>query len=245
MTPTKPLYCIRFTLVNTKAYTPAQILVAAKPGLEAAGAIVYQTPAIHVYTPKYSLSKEGPFEGDEEKSVFEKMTISGPSGVPIVVTRDMADPKGTRPVAEQRKAIVSAFAWNLGPPANTTPEQLGTILWGLLRKAFYDSKTFTGFGWGPLSSEWEQTLVKLPPYPDRPALPKVLTPVAAPKPIAPKPIAVKVGEAVITYPTPTVDMPDPIVSLTPSRKPTPAWLLPALGGLGLLGLLTAINEDRK
>jgi hypothetical protein len=244
MTPTKPLYCIRFTLVNTTPYTATQVLNALKPGLEAAGAIVYQTPAIRVYTPAYSIAKEGPFEGDDAKTVFEKMSISGPSGVPIVAMRDMADPKGTRPVVEQRKAIVSAFAWNIGPPANTTPEQLGAIVFALLKKSFYNSKTYTGFSWAPLSSEWEETLVKLSPYPDRPALPKVLTPVtiAAPTPVpTPKP-PLRIPETVITVPILKPPTPDPI---KPVDEQTPTWLWPVIAGAVGIGLFAIMAEEDR
>jgi hypothetical protein len=246
-TPTKPLYCIRFTLVNTTAYTATQVLNALKPGLEAAGATVYQTPAIRVYTPAYSMSKEGPFDGDDSNTIFEKMSIAGPSGVPIVAMRDMADPKGTRPVVEQRKAIVSAFAWNIGPPANTTPEQLGTILFALLKKAFYNSKTYTGFSWAPLSSEWEQTLVKLSPYPDRPALPKVLTPVtiiAHPTEPAPTPKPpLRIPETVITVPITKPPMPDPITNKTDTN---PSWLIPVVAGIAGLGFLVMVlDNDEK
>jgi hypothetical protein len=243
MLPTKPLYCIRFTLVNTTPYTVSQVLNALKPGLEAAGAIVYQTPAIRVYTPAYSIHKEGPFEGDDSKTVFEKMTIAGPSGVPINAMRDMADPIGTRPVVEQRKAIVSAFAWNIGPPANTTPEQLGAIVFALLKKSFYNSKTYTGFSWAPLSSEWSETLVKLSPYPDRPALPAVLTPIAPSPTPAPKPPAhLTIPETVITVPIVKPPTPDP---LAPTTDTNPSWLWPVVAGVVGIGLFAIMAEEDR
>ena len=232
--PTKPLFTARFTLVNTRYYSADEIVKALRPGLEKAGYTIYQTPAVKGYTAKYTLAKEGPFEGDDSGAIYETMTIAGPDGKPVQVAMDVVnDAKGTRPILEQRKPMVTAFAWNLGPPAGATPQQLADLLWALRKSALYDKNRYLGIGWTPLVSTWESTPVKKAPYPDRPPIPAILLP-KPPKPIPPKPVPPK-----------PVPVPVPVPIPLPPPEPTPNlfsnWKLWA--GLGILGAWVYFGDD--
>jgi hypothetical protein len=242
MLPTKPLYCVRFALLSNVAFTPAQIVNALKPGLEAAGAIVYQTPAIKVYKPAFQIFNEGPYEGSTEK--FVRMFVSGPSGVGKNVTQIVGEPKGSHPIVEQRNPVISAFAWNIGPPPDMTPTQLGDLIFQLrLKSPLYDSDKYIGAGWPALASEWSETLVKLPPYPDRPALPAVLTPIAPTPTPAPKPPShLTIPETVITAPIVKPPTPDP---LTPTTDTNPSWLWPVVAGVVGIGLFAIMAEEDR
>lgn len=232
--PTKPLFTARFTLVNTSAYSPDAVLKAFKSALTKAGWIVYQTPAIRHYTAKYKITKEGPFPDDDSKAVYENMEIEGPAGKPLATSMDIVnDPKGSRPILEQRKPIVTAITWNLGPPKGGTPQALSDFLWATRKAVLYNDEKFTGIGWVPVVAEWGKTPVKLTPYPDRPALPAVLQPAKPVKPVKPKPVEpVKPKPVVIVKPPapPPPPPPPPPAPVAPTR-----W--PLYTGLGLAAWL--------
>lgn len=228
--PTKPLFTARFTLVNTRNYTGDEIVKIFSPELKKAGYTIYQTPAVKVYKATFTISKEGPFEGDDSGAVYETMNIAGPDGKAQAIAMDIVnDPKGTRPILEQRNPTVSAFAWNLGPPAGATPQQLSDLLWQIRRTTVYDKDKYTGIGWTPIVATWEQTPVKKAPYPDRPAIPAVLLPpkpvVVTPKPVTPKPVT----------PPPVPPAPTPKPSLFRDWR---LWT-----GLGVLGLWVYFGGD--
>lgn len=217
--PTKPLFTARFTLVNTSYYTPEKVLATFRPELEKAGYTIYQTPAFKGYTAKYKLTTEGPFPDDDTKAIFETMEIAGPDGTPLSTARDKVnDPQGSRPILEQRKPMVSAFAWNLGPPAGATSQNLSDLIWNIRRTTLYDKEKYLGLGWTPIVLPWESTPLKRAPYPDRPAIPAVLHP-PTPKPI-------------VTPPPPT-----PPAPLPPAPTPPPSTfpLMAVLLGLGIFG----------
>lgn len=231
--PTKPLFCARFSLLNTTAYTPAQIRTALEPGLKAAGYVIYQAPIVKTYTAKYRTEKEGPFEGDDAKSVYEKMYIMGPDGKETAISKDLTnDPMGTRPVLEQKKPIVTTVAWNLGPPAGATPQTLSDLLWKLRRETLYSSDKYTGAGWVPIVLDWTATPVTRANYPNRPALPTALTPAPAPKPAPVIKPPIKIVAPVV--------VPEPIPILVETNHINWKWI--GIGAAGLLGLALLTSD---
>ncbi len=193
--PTKPLFTARFTLLNTTDFTVAYVLKIIGDELKKAGCTIYQSPARSVYTAKYrfeTTNEESPIWNDsgEEGPDTEIITtdfiyIAGPAGKEKAQAKARTDPKGSRPILEQKKPVVSAFAWNIGPAKNMTPEQLGALIWKAEMELIRNKDKSTGPGWDPIVTTWEKAPVKLPPYPDRPPIPEVLLP-AEPKP-KPKP----------------------------------------------------------
>lgn len=232
-TPTKPLLTARFSLVNTTAYSPSEIQTLFSPALKKAGFAIYQTPAVKSYTAKYTLTKEGPFPDDDTKAIFETMLIKGPSGKDIAIAKDIAnDPKGSRPILELRKPVVTTFAWNLSPSsASITPQSLADLLWEIRRQTVYDKSKYLGIGWTPIVSSWATTPASFPPYPDRPPIPAALLP----KKPAIKPVIKPVITPVIK------PKPDPIIVPVISPKPFyqswKFWLFIA-GSYGTYNLLS-------
>ena len=227
-TPTKPLFCARFSILNVNAYTAAQIVSAFRPALEAAGYTVYQAPLVKSYVAKYRTTQEGPFEGDDAKSVYLTFYVMGPDGKETAIAKDLTnDPKGTRPIIEAKKATVTTVAWNLGPPSGATTQSLSDLLWQIRREKLYSSATYTGGGWTPIVLDWTKTPLTRPNYPNRPPLPSALKPVIAPKP-APKPT-----------PLPIVPAPAPAPILSNEGIP---WKLVLGAGAGVLAVLVLTSN---
>lgn len=240
--PTKPLFTARFTLVNTTHYTVDQIRKAFEPALKAAGFVIYQTPAVNKYKAAYSLTKDGPYEGDDTGAITEIMSIEGPAGKAIAVAKDIVnDPAGSRPILEKRLPNVTAIAWNIGAPKNvvltSVPQALSDLLWKTRKEKIADNDKYTGIGWTPVVARWEDAPVKLPPYPDRPPIPASLIPVK-PKPVEPKPKPVepKPKPDVVVKPPPP---PPPPVPVPVVQKPKWPYYL---GGLAALFLLFGDNK---
>jgi len=185
-TPTKPLLTARFTLVNTSPYSVNQILTIFRGELEKLGLRIYQTPAIRSYLAKYTTSKEGPFDGDDSKSIFETMLIAGPAGKPLSIAKDLTnDAKGSRPILEQRKPYVTAITWNIG---GSDSQKLSDALWSIRKSRVMDQAHYVGLGWTPVVTTWNLAPKHLTPYPDRPPIPAALLPSPKPAPIKPAPI---------------------------------------------------------
>ena len=234
-TPTKPLFTARFAIVNTAKYTQDQIMGAFAKDLKAAGYVVYQTPSLRYYTATFKITDEKIDEEDGSKSTFSTMVIDGPSGKQLSIGMNRTlDKPGVRPILEKKLPLVTAVAWNLGPPASAPSTQaLADKLWAIRKNRIYNADLYTGIGWTPIVTTWQTAPVKLAPYPDRPPLPASLVP-AAPKPVvvAPKPVPVD------PY------VPPPIV-LPPAPAPVQASALPwgaILGGSAALLAFWALSE---
>ena len=147
--PQKPLYTARFSIIDTKYYTPAEIFGIFGPDLEKAGFIHYQTPAVKGYTPPFTLRKDslfssttdpnGPFydpsipasEADPDKTlVYESMLFKGPDGQPFRIMRQFAPIKESNTQAFQPAQPVGSR-----PILDKKSPRITTVAWNLGAKA--------------------------------------------------------------------------------------------------------------